>query len=175
VAPDWRVAALSAPTRVLSGESFLVEFVIAGPGDGAVPWEITRGGRVAASGTATARGGVARVRLTDRLTGGGATRYEARVKPAQDAHPENNASEAWCEITGGGRVVLITNYPDDPLVALLGAQGLTVDRVEDPDGAHGGAADRRAGGGDQQCAGAPVGAGVFGRAGFLCASRAAGC
>ena len=132
VAPDWRVAALSVPTRVLSGESFLVEFVIAGPGDGAVPWEITRGGRVAASGTATARGGVARVRLTDRLTGGGATRYEARVKPVQDAHPENNASEAWCEITGGGRVVLITNYPDDPLVALLGAQGLTVDRVEDP-------------------------------------------
>ena len=47
---------------------------------------------------------------------------QARVKPVQDAHPENNASEAWCEITGGGRVVLITNYPDDPLVALLGAQ-----------------------------------------------------
>ncbi|MBC7366001.1 MAG: hypothetical protein H7343_04170, partial [Undibacterium sp.] len=132
VAPDWRVSALAVPARVLSGESFLVEFTINGPGDGGVPWEVTRGGRVAASGTATARGGVARVRLTDRLTGTGATRYEARVKPVEDAHPENNAVEAWCEITGGGRVVLVSNYPDDPLATLLGAQGLTVDRVGEP-------------------------------------------
>ncbi len=132
VAPDWRVSALAVPARVLSGESFLVEFAISGPGDGAVPWEVTRGGKVAASGTATARGGVARVRLTDRLTGGGAVRYEARVKPVEDAHPENNSAEAWCEIAGGPRVVLVTNYPDDPLATLLGAQGLTVDRVTDP-------------------------------------------
>ncbi|MEY2880656.1 MAG: hypothetical protein RLZZ15_3036 [Verrucomicrobiota bacterium] len=130
-AADWRVAGVSAPPRVLAGESFLVEFAIAGQGDAEIPWEIVRGGRVAASGTAAARAGVAHVRLTDRLGAGGAVRYEARIKPASDAHPENNTGTAWVEVAGGPRVVLVTNYPDDPLVALLGAQGLTVERVTD--------------------------------------------
>lgn len=132
VAVDWRVGGLAVPPRVLSGESFLVEFTIAGQGDGAVPWEVWRGGQRAASGTEQVRGGVAHVRLTDRLTGGGAVRYEARVKPADDAHPENNVAGGWVEVAGGPRVILLTNYPDDPLAALLGAQGLTVDRVTEP-------------------------------------------
>ena len=131
-AADWRVAALAVPPRVLAGESFLVEFVIVGQGDGEIPWEVSRGGRVAASGSATARGGVARVRLTDRLNGGGAARYEARIKPVADAHPENNLAGAWVEVAGGPRVILVTNYPDDPLATLLGAQGLTVERVAEP-------------------------------------------
>jgi len=129
---DWRVAGLSVPPRVLAAESFLVEFVVAGQADGDVPWEVSRGGRVAGSGTVRVRGGSGRVRLTDRLAGGGAIRYEARVKPAADAHPENNVAGAWIEVAGGPRVVLVTNYPDDPLAALLGAQGLTVEVVAGP-------------------------------------------
>lgn len=129
---DWRVAGLAAPPRVLSGESFLVEFTIAGQGDAEIPWEVLRGGKPAASGTAQMRGGVAHVRLTDRLTGGGAVRYEARVKPPADAHPENNSAGAWVEVAGGPRVMLVTNYPDDPLAALLGAQGLAVELVTEP-------------------------------------------
>ena len=129
---DWRAAGLALPPRVLAGESFLVEFVVAGAGDGDVPWEVLRGGRVAASGTAQVRGGIARVRLTDRLAGGGAVRYEVRIKPAADAHPENNVAGTWVEVAGGPRIVLITNYPDDPLVPLLSAQGLTVDLVTEP-------------------------------------------
>ena len=105
-AADWRVTGLAMPPRVLAGESFLVEFVVAGQGDAEVPWELARGGKVAASGVAQARGGVARVRLTDRLAGGGAARYEVRVKPAADAHPENNAAGAWVEVAGGPRVIL---------------------------------------------------------------------
>ena len=126
---DWRVAGLTMPPRVLAGESFLVEFVVAGQGDGDVPWEVSRGGRVAASGVARVRGGVGRVRLTDRVTAGGAVRYEARVKPAVDAHPENNHAGAWIEVAGGPRIILASNYPDDPLVPLLGAQGLTVELI----------------------------------------------
>ena len=131
-AADWRVAGLVAPPRVLAGESFIVEFTIAGQGDGEVPWEVSRAGRVAASGTAQARGGVAHVRLTDRLAGGGAVRYVSRIKPLVDAHPENNAAGTWVEVAGGPRVVLVTNYPDDPLATLLGAQGLTVELVTEP-------------------------------------------
>jgi len=72
------------------------------------------------------------VRLTDRLVGGGAVRYEARIKPEPDAHPENNIGGAWVEVAGGPRVILISNYPDDPLATLLGSQGLTVERVTEP-------------------------------------------
>jgi hypothetical protein len=93
---------------------------------------VLRAGKVAASGTVRVRGGVGRVRLTDRLVGGGAARYEARIKPAADAHPENNLAVGWIEVAGGPRIILVTNYPDDPLVPLLGAQGLTVERVDDP-------------------------------------------
>jgi hypothetical protein len=66
------------------------------------------------------------------LVGGGAVRYEARVKPAADAHPENNSAGAWVEVAGGPRIVLVRNYPDDPVAALLGAQGLAVEIVTDP-------------------------------------------
>src|SRR5690606_24217681 len=121
---DYRVERVETPARVLPGEAFLVEFAIAGNLDGTVPWEVSREGRVAAQGVAEVRGGVAHVRLTDRLGGSGAVSYEVRVKPTQDAHPENNHADAWVEVAGGPRVVLVTNYPDDPLAALLHAQGL---------------------------------------------------
>ena len=129
---DWRVAGLNLSPRVLAGESFLVEFFVTGQTDGDIPWEVVRGGRVAANGTVQVRGGVGRVRLTDRLASGGAIRYEARIKPGADAHPENNLAGAWIEVTGGPRLILISNYPDDPLAPLLAAQGMAVELVNDP-------------------------------------------
>ena len=129
---DYRAGRVEMPARVLPGEAFLVEFSIAGNVDGAVPWEVSREGRVAAQGVADVRGGVARVRLTDRLGGGGAVRYTVRVKPPHDAHPENNHADTWVEVAGGPRVVLVTNYPDDPLAGLMAAQGLVVERVTEP-------------------------------------------
>lgn len=130
-AVDWRVGAFAAPARVLAGESFIIELTIVGPADGELPWEISRGGRVAASGNVKVRNGVGRVRVTDRLAAGGAVNYQARIKPTTDAHPENNSGSAWVEVTGGPRVILVTNYSDDPLTSLLGVQGLTVDLVTD--------------------------------------------
>ena len=129
---DFRVGAVDAPARVLPAEAFLVEFSIIGSTDAMVPWEVARDGRIAAQGTAEVRGGRAQVRLTDRLAGSGAVRYEVRILPAQDAHPENNVGGAWVEVAGGPRALLLTNYPDDPLAALLGAQGLTVETVTAP-------------------------------------------
>lgn len=131
-AGDWRVSGLALPARVLPGEAFLVEFNVIGSGDGDVPYEILRGGRPAGSGVARVRAGSAHERLTDRLSGGGATRYEVRIKPATDAHPENNTAAGWVEVTAGPRVLLVTRYPDDPLATLLGGQGLTVDLVTEP-------------------------------------------
>lgn len=127
---DVRVGGIETPARVLPGEAFLVEFSLLGKGDGEVPWEVWRGGKTAAaSGVARLKDGVARVRLTDRLGGTGAVRYEVRIAPPRDAHPENNIAGSWVEVAGGARVLLVTNYPDDPLAGLLGAQGLRVEVV----------------------------------------------
>ncbi|EIQ01748.1 von Willebrand factor type A-like protein [Opitutaceae bacterium TAV1] len=140
-AEDYRAGAVSAPARVRPGEAFLVEFVITGRGGAGaaasadavrVPWEVSRDGRVAAQGVAELRDGVARVRLTDRVGGGGAVRYEVAIRPAADAHPENNRAEAWVEVAGGARALLVTNYPDDPVTGLLRAQGFGVEIVDTP-------------------------------------------
>lgn len=126
---DVRVSAVETPARVLPGEAFLVEFALSGRGDGEVPWEVWRGGKAAASGVARLQNGSARVRLTDRLGGTGAVRYEVRIVPSADAHAENNIAGSWVEVAGGGRVLLVTNYPDDPLAKLLGEQGMKVEVV----------------------------------------------
>jgi hypothetical protein len=76
--------------------------------------------------------GAGRVRLTDRLGGSGATRYEVRIAPEGDPFPENNSGGSWVEVAGGGRVLLVTNYVDDPLARLLGELGLRVEVATDP-------------------------------------------
>lgn len=129
---DVRVGSLSAPPRVLPGESFLVDFTVLGQGDADVPWEILREGRPAASGTAAMRAGVGRVRLSDRLGGAGIARYELRLRPPGDKLTDNNRAETWVEVSGGPRALLISNFPDDPLAGFLQAQGLTVDLVSEP-------------------------------------------
>ena len=129
---DIRVGEVETPARVLPGEAFLVEFSVVGRGDADVPWEVWRGGKAAASGVARLVNGTARVRLTDRLGGTGAVRYEVRITPPGDMYPENNFAGSWVEVAGGGRVILVTNYPDDPLARLLGAQGLRVEVSADP-------------------------------------------
>lgn len=130
---DVRVVAVETPARVLPGEAFLVEFALAGRGDVEVPWEVWRGGdQPAASGVARLRAGAARVRLTDRLTGSGAARYEVRIAPTGDLFTENNTGGSWVEVAGGGRVLLVTNFTDDPLAATLRSLGLRVDVVTEP-------------------------------------------
>ena len=78
------------------------------------------------------RDGVARVRLTDRLSGSGAVRYEVKIAPRGDVFFENNTGGSWVEVAGGGRVLLVTNYTNDPLAATLRSLGLRVDVVPEP-------------------------------------------
>jgi hypothetical protein len=131
-AGDIRVGSLEMPTRVLPGESFLVEFSISGDGNEQVPWELVRGGTLAAKGSASLRNGSARVRLSDRLGGTGAVRYELRIRPTHDKYTQNNSSSAWVEVAGGPKVLLLSEYADDPLVPLLQKQGIAVVHVAEP-------------------------------------------
>ncbi len=128
---DFRVTGVETPVRVLPGEAFLVQFAVAGTKDGDVPWEVSRDGRAATSGTVSIRKGIGRVRLTDRLAAGGAVSYQVRLRPLEDSHSENNVASSWVEVAAGPRTLLVTAYADDPLAGMLRSQGQTVQVVTD--------------------------------------------
>lgn len=128
---DFRVRRMHMPVRVQSGEPFLIEVEVTGPRDGEVPLTILKNGTsVLEAKVALVKGrGVAR--FTDRAGATGSFRYESRIAPAQDTHPGNNHAEAWIEITGGPRLLLVTGYTGDPLAAVLAKQ-FSVEVVESP-------------------------------------------
>ncbi len=127
VGNEVQVQSLSIPRRVQPGEAFLVDFTVTGTPDGAVPWTLFKNGKKAGEGIVTLRAGKGSSRLTDRLTRPGATRYEVRLAPSQDAIPGNNSASAWVEVTGGAGVLLVTLYPDDPVATVLRQQGFQVE------------------------------------------------
>jgi uncharacterized membrane protein len=75
--------------------------------------------------------GTGRLRLTDRVPVAGSFRYEVRLMPAVDAHVGNNRADAWVEVTGGPRLILLSAYEDDPLLSVWKKQGFTVDHITD--------------------------------------------
>jgi von Willebrand factor type A domain len=134
-APDYRVSRLDLATRAQSGEPFLIEVEAAGEPDGPIAIEIARDGKNIGRAPLYLTKGTAFARFTDRLTTTGAHRYTAQVSAANDARPGNNRAEKWIEVVGGPRALLLTNYADDPLVAVLAAQGFEVETVTKPSSA----------------------------------------
>ena len=130
-AADFRIERLHLPARAQSGEAFLIEVDVAGTSDGAVTLEMFRDGTSIGRTELQVRNGQAQARFADRLSGSGAHRYMARVAAEGDPRPGNNQSEKWIEVAGGARVLLLTSYTDDPLAAVLTAQGMEVERVTD--------------------------------------------
>lgn len=130
-AGDYRVAKLEVPSRAQPGEPFLIEIDVAGEPDAELPCEIERDGRKVGEAKVKIENGVGHLRFTDRLTRPGAAKYTARLRPAQDSRTGNNFLERWIEITGGPRILLLTQYADDPLSPVLQAQGFSVEAVTD--------------------------------------------
>lgn len=133
---DYRVSRFALPSRAQTGEPFLLEVDVAGEPDATVSLVIARDGAGIGKAELTLQNGKASARFTDRLGGAGAHHYTARVSAAQDARPGNNSADKWIEIAGGPRVLLVTNYAEDPLAGVLGAQGFAVETVSDPASAH---------------------------------------
>lgn len=129
---DFGIAALRLPARVQPGEPFLIEVEAVGATDETVPLEIARNGARIATGEVTIRNGRGQVRFTDRIREGGSHRYEVRLKADADARSGNDAANAWIEIQGGPRIVLVTNYTDDPVAKALRAQGVDVEVIAEP-------------------------------------------
>ncbi len=127
---DFRVRRLRMPVRAQSGEPFLIETEITGPQDGEVPLTILRNGTSILETKAVLTKGRGVARFTDRITGTGSYHYEARIAPPEDSHPGNNRYDAWIEITGGPRLLLVTAYKGDPLAEVLRKQ-FAVELVED--------------------------------------------
>jgi hypothetical protein len=129
---DFRLRRLQVPPRAQVSEPFLVEVAVSGPRDGPVPLTIFRNGQKITDSEVVIKDGRGSARFTDKLAGSGSFKYEATIQPEQDAHPGNNRYEAWIEITGGPRLLLVTRYQPDPLEAVLAGQGFDVETVRDP-------------------------------------------
>ncbi len=131
-ATDYGITDLRLPARVQPGEPFILELDVTGTPDATVPFVVQRDGQPLSTGQVTLRGGKGQARLTDRIAAGGAQRYQVRLTPAGDARAGNNQAENWIEVVAGPRVLLVTNYPDDPVAGILRRQGFDVQTTTEP-------------------------------------------
>ncbi|MEM1085624.1 MAG: vWA domain-containing protein [Verrucomicrobiota bacterium] len=128
---DFRISRIDLPARVQAGEPYLFSVTVRGSLDGEVPLIIRRGGQKLTETSVELVNGVGRVEFTDRIPVSGSFEYEAEVLPETDAHPGNNRATRWIEIAGGPRVLLVTNYADDPVAKVLSSLDFTVDIESD--------------------------------------------
>lgn len=133
---DFRIEQMNAPQRVRPGEAFLLEAQVVGPRDGEVAYQLFCDGAEAGRGSATLRGGRGVIRAAGRSAQPGARKYEVRLLPEKDARPGNDFAHLWIEVSEGPNVLLVTGYAGDPLAAVLAAQGIRVETVEDPSRLH---------------------------------------
>ncbi|MGB6223318.1 VWA domain-containing protein [Haloferula sp.] len=124
---DFRISRIDLPERVQAGEPYLFSVTVRGSLDGEVPLIVRRGGQTLTETTVELTNGVGRAEFTDRIPISGSFKYEAEVIPETDAHPGNNRATRWIEIAGGPRVLLVTNYVDDPIAKVLSSLDFTVD------------------------------------------------
>jgi hypothetical protein len=124
---DFRVSRIDLPERVQAGEPYLFSVTVRGSIDGKIPLVVRRGGQKLTETTVDLVNGVGRAEFTDRIPISGSFKYEAEVIPEVDAHPGNNRATRWIEIAGGPRVLLVTNYADDPVAKVLSSLDFTVD------------------------------------------------
>ena len=130
---DFRLASLQIPNRTQQGEPFVISVRVRGKEDATVPLEILREGKLLTRTEVEVKDSVGKIEFTDRLARPGAYEYTARISPKGDVHQGNNQAEQWIEVTGGPRIVLLTNYENDPLATALTAQGFTVDVLDRPE------------------------------------------
>ncbi|MGF1485192.1 MAG: VWA domain-containing protein [Opitutales bacterium] len=127
---DYEVTRLVLPTRVQTNETFVIEGLLTGAPGQRADWRLERDGQTLARERVTFNAqGQARLRLADRLQGGGASAYTLRLDHPADPRPGNNRLTQWVEARGGPRILLLTRYEDDPLAAALAAQNLNVESI----------------------------------------------
>ena len=114
----------SAGPFTARAKPFIIELDVAGAPDATVPFRVSRDGQELRGGEVVIRNGqgVARIHRTgsrpaERIG------YGVRLTPAVDARPGNNTAENWTEIVGGPRLLLVTDYSDDPAAGAVARAG----------------------------------------------------
>jgi len=122
---DYSISRLTTPSRAQVGEPFVLSITVRGAEDQTIPLRIYRNQALLQETSVTLVNGVAKSEFTDRLARTGSYQYRAEIVPSAaeppilDAHPGNNATERWIQITGGPRVLLVSKYDPDPLEKIL--------------------------------------------------------
>ena len=129
---DFRVVDFELPNRVQIAEPFIINIEVAGTVDAEVPVSILRDGKQLADTSVLIQSGRGELRFTDRINNPGAQQYSVQISPQTDAHVGNNTFTTWIDVVSGPRMILVTNYLNDPIAEILGEQGFAVQVVQDP-------------------------------------------
>ena len=136
-ADDYSISRFTTPSRAQTSEPFVIGITVRGAEDKQIPLKIYRNEFLLSETSVTLVNGVAKTEFTDRLAKTGSYQYRAEIVPSaaepaiEDAHPGNNSTERWIQITGGPRVLLVTKYNPDPLEKVLANQSYTLEVVRD--------------------------------------------
>ncbi|MDQ8189615.1 vWA domain-containing protein [Roseibacillus persicicus] len=136
-ADDYSISRFTIPSRAQTGEPFVIGITVRGAEDREIPLKIYRNDALLSDTRVTLINGVAKTEFTDRLAQTGSYQYRAEIVPAaaepaiEDAHPGNNSTDRWIQITGGPRVLLVTKYNPDPLEKVLANQSYSLEVVRD--------------------------------------------
>jgi len=128
---DYRVSKVSLPTQIQVGEPFLLGVSVDGHKDVSVPLRIYKNGEKIQDTEVEIINGKGEIEFASRIQEPGSYAYTAKIFPEDDAHEGNNHIEKWIQVTGGPRVLLVSNYDNDPLVDVLRNQSYEVDFVSD--------------------------------------------
>ena len=128
---DFQIQRLELPNQTQVNEPFIIGVTVQGSKDGEVPLIISRDGQILKETPITIKDGVGKIEFTTRLANSGSYAFGARINPSEDSHEGNNTAEKWLQVMGGPRILLVTNYVNDPLIQVLAQQSYQVEVVTD--------------------------------------------
>jgi uncharacterized membrane protein len=129
---DSRVERLNAPSRLAPGEPLLLEIEATGPSGRATRYRLMRDQEVIANREFTFDAdGRAHFRLVDRHAPPGSHRYRIDILDTEDPVPGNNQAETWVMADSAPRVVLLSQYANDPVAGALARAGVPVQLITD--------------------------------------------
>lgn len=129
---DYQIKTFSLQHRAQVSEPYMLDIEITGQPDAQVPYTVFRDKQKIKEGVATIAGGKARLRFTDRLAVPGSYLYTVHIFPEDDSIPGNNIKRQWIELTSGPRILLVTNFENDPVAEVLVSRGFQVEVHTDP-------------------------------------------
>jgi len=128
---DYQIVNFEVPTQVQVNEPFIIRIEVEGDFDTTVPLKIFRGEQILKETEVSLKDGRGVAQFTTRIPVSGSYSFITEIDPDKDAFEGNNKSEKWIQVMGGPKVLLVSNYDDDPLLKVLAQQNYQVEFVSD--------------------------------------------